>query len=1022
MKKFFLILGVIMNLLVIGSICFAAETGEVIGSYFENTELLENKTMDLDVYRDQNVKMTFYYGYNNSNEIPSGAGLFLVIKDEKNVPIDYYSLYTDFWRNFKGTSRSASEQEFKISEDYKSNKKYTLEVYDKIDVTEKGLKNSKPKYIYKFKLDIKEHEHKYNVKNLTCACGNKFWAGTTHDDISNIDSPYLVIKDWKAIEKLQFSLVCSDLKFYDGKDDLDEIILEINAMDSNYKKSFSQKINNYVNSYKRTKVQNSEEQILINPSTHDASYYYDFHMPEDIPNGKLVLKIKIGDYVVQTFYTKLELPNVEKNIKFTDLPKSHWAYNNIMVLADHGVISGYSDGTFKPEETVTREEFVQMLYRADLDSPQKVQFVDVLSDRWSYNACNEYGYPLAVFNGNEMYFLPGNVITRQEVAKLLVMVNYLYGNDFSKEELIRLAPYIENTAKKFNDLDSANEYMPYIYSAVEHKLMNGVSEVEFNPTGSLTRAQAATLIYRIKYFYEYYEEDVEEEKVHEEKNGMLPVGNTIEKIREKLPNGDNWGKFENNGKAVYYYIFSNNTVVNSAMITDGNASDNRVVNQSQIGDFSKYITSVIYIPQHANAYGFKYELDEAAEKCTFMFEYNGKTYYSESEYTGTSIKVDGMYNMIGFIILNANSIDGCSASLLEEIDVSNEIGKFISKYKGKSNLYYGEKNVAQLKVDNKQITITYKVNGQNKKVVITQDSHDLLSDETIKELQNIFGFGYLKGSDNIVEYAQKYVEVNVFTSTQNAECKNIYGMIAYILNNNEVSNKKIAAEETLYDYNLKFEDIITSTSVVKEENAAEYVKTKVGRIIFDRTIKNLDFDIIDSKNESVLYYINYGNEGTVYNNKIFFYSQIKPGEKYKIVMKNFIDENNRATPKDEEYIIEFSSTGEQLTKFGNEITNLKFDVPEQLKKDSVISISVNGDLKGREKLILAVGPFQSGGRRIVDVEKLSISVQELYDIMYYDDVAPGDKVEIEASIQEYTGGTNGGYKNKELESVIITMP
>ncbi|MBQ1211095.1 MAG: S-layer homology domain-containing protein, partial [Clostridia bacterium] len=46
---------------------------------------------------------------------------------------------------------------------------------------------------------------------------------------------------------------------------------------------------------------------------------------------------------------------------FTDLNESHWAYANVQTLVNDGTVKGYEDGSFKPEGTVTRAEFVKML-------------------------------------------------------------------------------------------------------------------------------------------------------------------------------------------------------------------------------------------------------------------------------------------------------------------------------------------------------------------------------------------------------------------------------------------------------------------------------------------------------------------------------------------------------------------------------------------------------------------------------------------------------------------------------------
>lgn len=41
---------------------------------------------------------------------------------------------------------------------------------------------------------------------------------------------------------------------------------------------------------------------------------------------------------------------------FKDLPKDHWAYKDIMEFAEKGIVTGYPDGTIKPDEYITRAE------------------------------------------------------------------------------------------------------------------------------------------------------------------------------------------------------------------------------------------------------------------------------------------------------------------------------------------------------------------------------------------------------------------------------------------------------------------------------------------------------------------------------------------------------------------------------------------------------------------------------------------------------------------------------------------
>ena len=50
-------------------------------------------------------------------------------------------------------------------------------------------------------------------------------------------------------------------------------------------------------------------------------------------------------------------------MKFKDVPPEYWAYQAIEEAAEKGYFEGYPDGTFKPEETVTRAELAAVLDR-----------------------------------------------------------------------------------------------------------------------------------------------------------------------------------------------------------------------------------------------------------------------------------------------------------------------------------------------------------------------------------------------------------------------------------------------------------------------------------------------------------------------------------------------------------------------------------------------------------------------------------------------------------------------------------
>ena len=105
---------------------------------------------------------------------------------------------------------------------------------------------------------------------------------------------------------------------------------------------------------------------------------------------------------------------------FTDVPVNQWYAKAVMTLAGKGVISGYPDGTFKPDASITRAEFVTMAMNfANAEKGTACSFPDVPQNMWYYGAIagatqNGWisGYPDGTFG-------PDRYITRAEVTSVI---------------------------------------------------------------------------------------------------------------------------------------------------------------------------------------------------------------------------------------------------------------------------------------------------------------------------------------------------------------------------------------------------------------------------------------------------------------------------------------------------------------------------------------------------------------------------------------------------------------------------
>lgn len=172
--------------------------------------------------------------------------------------------------------------------------------------------------------------------------------------------------------------------------------------------------------------------------------------------------------------------------RFYDVPKEHWAFEQIAELVNRGAINGYEDGSYKPSNIVTRAEWAKIMIKAanknlGNDAPL---FTD-MEGHWAnpyVNASREYMTSYA--GGTE--FRPDIAALREDVTVAMVKLKgYSVDNvDFS---------YIS----KFKDQDSISaNCKKYVAVAVEKGLINGFEDNTFRGQDTLTRAEAAMLLWR----------------------------------------------------------------------------------------------------------------------------------------------------------------------------------------------------------------------------------------------------------------------------------------------------------------------------------------------------------------------------------------------------------------------------------------------------------------------------------------------------------------------------------------------
>ncbi|RJX17313.1 MAG: S-layer homology domain-containing protein [Ammonifex sp.] len=168
---------------------------------------------------------------------------------------------------------------------------------------------------------------------------------------------------------------------------------------------------------------------------------------------------------------------------FTDAP-GHWAAKEIGVLAARDVISGYPDGTFRPEDRVTRAELAALLAKFLGMKTESITnaFSDVTPDAWYAGAVAAVAEK-GLMRGAHGKFRPNDTLTREELAAVALKLVAVSEQDLALE------------------LRDAQEVSPWARQAVATAaaagLMSGRGDGKFAPKAAVTRAEVAVILYRL---------------------------------------------------------------------------------------------------------------------------------------------------------------------------------------------------------------------------------------------------------------------------------------------------------------------------------------------------------------------------------------------------------------------------------------------------------------------------------------------------------------------------------------------
>lgn len=174
-----------------------------------------------------------------------------------------------------------------------------------------------------------------------------------------------------------------------------------------------------------------------------------------------------------------------------------WFHDYIIVAAAAGLVNGFPDGTFRPDENVTREQYITMLYRLfDTDEDKEgaeLTFTDAGTIGYGKEAVS-WGVANGVINGyTDNTFRPNAKITRAEMA---AMTYRALCSVIGKE-----AADSHNVDAGFKDVVSGSYYETPVNVLAHMGIINGMGEGVYAPDGVATRAQAAKILASILVYF-----------------------------------------------------------------------------------------------------------------------------------------------------------------------------------------------------------------------------------------------------------------------------------------------------------------------------------------------------------------------------------------------------------------------------------------------------------------------------------------------------------------------------------------
>lgn len=287
--------------------------------------------------------------------------------------------------------------------------------------------------------------------------------------------------------------------------------------------------------------------------------------------------------------------------RFTDVPSNFWAYESITKMTKEGLMSGYRNGTFKPNDPLSREEAASLFSNMIGDTPSIMlasSFSDITSDRWSSLAIENVARANIISGYGDNTYRPEQYMSRQEFA--VVADKFLHYQGYRTEDPTALDT-IHFSDQKF--------IAPWAQSSVRELALWGFINYStkglFNPEKYITRGEAAEITYRLLFSKEAtaIQRTIQQQQMEETARALI-----------KKTFGENYdfhhrgAMFWRDGKLVISFTSSSDVkaiTAETAYIKDKHFLDNHIITTGtyNLGDFDNLQTDAAYLYRQLEPHG-----------------------------------------------------------------------------------------------------------------------------------------------------------------------------------------------------------------------------------------------------------------------------------------------------------------------------------------------------------------------------------------------------------------------------------